>query len=126
MLLPDTGAYAERLAPGAGALFYTAGPAGDGRDEEAGTAALAELFDLLLEEPERLGKVRARLPAPGDFLTSIERHVALSLGIYMKVIASGAPTAPELDWWCDRMQMENEKAWDESLGRTSPEELGFV
>ena len=87
---------------------------------------MARLFDELLEEPGRLGTLRAQLPVLDDVLTSEARHVELSQEIYDEVIESGAPKAPELGWWTDRMQMENEKAWDESLGRTSPEELGFA
>lgn len=115
MILPNTGAFAERMREGEGALFYDAHV---GEGEEAGIAALAMLFDLLLEEPGRLDTVREHLPAPAAFLTSVLRHVELSLEIYAKVIARGAPQKPALDGWSDRVQMENEKAWDESLGRT--------
>ncbi len=126
MILPNTGAYAERLKEGAGALFYDAA---SGEGEEAGVDALAAVFDLLLEEPDRLGKVRAALPALKDVLTSVARHVELSREIYEKVIELGAPpkqVVPGLDWWVDRMQTENEIAWDKSLGRTPPEDLGLA
>ena len=126
MILPNTGAYAERFEEGRGALFYDAS---EGEGEQAGIDALARLLDSLLEQSGRLGTVRARLPAVGEVVTSVARHVALTREIYEEVIERGAPPeeeVPGLDWWTDRMQMENERAWDESLGRTPPEELGFV
>jgi hypothetical protein len=59
-------------------------------------------------------------------LTGIDRHVELSREIYDQVLERGAPPATALDWWWDRMQMENERNWDKSLGNTSPEESGFA
>jgi len=126
LLLPDIPAFAERLEEGAGALFYASTERREGEKEEAGAAALAQLFDLLLEEPERLGTLRSRLPTARDFLTGIDRHVELSREIYDQVLERGAPPATALDWWWDRMQMENERNWDKSLGNTSPEESGFA
>jgi len=131
MILPRTGAFPDRFEEGRGVLFYDvegpvpgAGEADPGGD--AGIDTMARVFSRLLEEPDRLGKVRAHLPALDEVVTSEARHVERSREIYEQVVARGAPRAPELDWWVDRMQMENEKAWDESLGRTPPEELGLA
>ena len=48
------------------------------------------------------------------------------LEIYAELVQAGAPEVGPVDWWRQRLQVAAEEAWDESLSRRTPEELGFV
>jgi len=114
MVLPRSGAYAERLADEQGALFYAQGDEAD----------LARVLQRLLDEPGLLARVRARLPAPESFTPSGEAQVAALEGLYEDARRAGPPAArvvPERE----RIWQAGEDAWALALGRCSGEELGF-
>jgi glycosyltransferase involved in cell wall biosynthesis len=115
MILPRSGAYAERLREGEGALFYAPG------DERA----LAALLARLLAEPGVLAGARERLPAAGAFTPSVAEHVRAHRTLYEEVLGSGAPrdarSVPERE----RIWQFQEDAWGAALGKCTAKELGF-
>jgi len=80
MVLPRSGAYAERLREGEGALFFEPGDA----------RALADVLARLWHEPGLLAGLRARIPS-SDTLPRIDDHVRRLVEIYDEVLRGGAP-----------------------------------
>ena len=115
LVLPRSGAYAERLTDGAGALLYAPG----------GEAELTEVLRRLLDEPGLCERLRERLPPLAELVPTVAQHVEAMLAVYEDVLRAGAPAPPAEEWWRARMQLEAERAWDASLARSSPEELGL-
>ena len=114
MILPRSGAYAGRLAEGAGALFYDPGS----------DASLAALLERLLADPRLLAGVAARVPDPRAFTPSVAEQVAHHLELYAEVAAAPVPDAravPERE----RIWQASEDAWARGLSSRRPEELGF-
>jgi glycosyltransferase involved in cell wall biosynthesis len=116
LVLPRSGAYAERLSEGAGALFYTPG------DE----AALAAVLARLLDEPGLVAALRARLPAAESFTPSTAEHVAELLAIYAEARGARTPEGVRVAPERERMAQMREDAWGAELQRRSGEELGFA
>lgn len=115
MILPRSGAYAERLSEGAGCLFYEPGDAG----------SLARCVQRLLDEPELLAQLRRDLPPIAKLAPSSSDHVEAVLGVYEEALAQGPPTAPQRDWWERKLRRERERAWDLGCSESSVAELGF-
>lgn len=115
LILPRSGAYAERLREGEGAFFYTPG------DERE----LAELFARLLEQPEVLARARERLPASRDFTPSVADHVRAHLALYAEVVAAGPPYGARVVEQRERIWQAQEDAWALGFGKCSARELGF-
>ncbi len=114
LVLPESGAYAERLRAGRGALFYPPG------DEQA----LAAVLERLLGEPGLLDELRASLPAARAFTPSSEDNVRAHLAVYEEAWRAGAPEAravPERE----RMWQAAEDSFGRELPRRTAEELGF-
>ena len=116
LVLPRSGAYAERLHEGQGALFY----------EQGEPASLARAIRSLIEEPGLLERLRARLPESARFTPSVEEQVDALLALYRDVVRRGPPPAAASDWAVERVRDAAEHAWDESLSRRTKEELGFA
>ena len=115
MILPRSGAYAERLREAEGALFY------DARDTES----LAAVLTRVLEDPALLESVASRLPRLEDVAPSLAQHVSAVQGVYDEVVALGPPEKPDVDWWGGRMRIAAEEEWDEGLKKRTAAELGF-
>jgi glycosyltransferase involved in cell wall biosynthesis len=114
MILPRSGAYAERLQEGAGVLFYDPGS----------EASLAGVLERVLADPALLTGVAARLPDPRVFTPSVAEQVARHLELYAEVAAGPRPEAravPERE----RIWQASEDAWGRELSKRRPEELGF-
>ncbi|MCZ6597168.1 MAG: glycosyltransferase [Planctomycetota bacterium] len=116
MVLPRSGAFPERLAEGAGVLFY----------EPRDAVSLAGVLRRLLDEPGLLPSLRDTLPPLEQISPSVEAHVAELLGLYREAADAGAPERPAEEWWRDRMQRQEEESWDASLSGTPAEGLGFA
>ena len=116
MIVPRTGAFAERLREGRGALFY----------EPRDAASLAAVLERILDDRSLLEGVRAALPAVADFVPTSGGHAASMAEVYAEVIAAGPPDRPDASWWSASMRQAAEREWDESLKRRSAEELGFA
>jgi len=114
MVLPRSGAYAERLEEGRGAVFYTQG------DEESLAAALERIAGA-----DALARVRAGLPELSRFVPSVEEGVRRHVEVYERAVEAGAPTdvrdVPErrMIW------QATEDAWGRSLQGCDGEELGL-
>jgi glycosyltransferase involved in cell wall biosynthesis len=115
LVLPRSGAYAERLAEGAGALFYDSHEPG----------SLARVLARLIAEPGLLAELRRSLPDPTRFCPSVEAALEPLLAIYRDVLAHGPPPAVKRDRAVERVRDAAEEAWDASLARRSAEELGL-
>ena len=115
MVLPRTGALAERLTEGAGALFF----------EPDDPDSLTKVLRRLLDEPELVARVRDALPPLEEAVPSVARQVGAHLELYERVASEGAPEVAPADWWKAEMQSAKEREWDESLSRRTAEELGF-
>lgn len=115
LVLPASGAYAERLGGARGALFYAPGDA----------AALAAVLQRLLDEPALLADLRRALPASRAFTPSVEDNVRAHLAHYEEVLRAGAPhdvrAVPERE----RIWQAGEDAWGAELQRRTGAELGF-
>lgn len=116
LVLPRAGAYAERLREGEGALFYAPG------DERELAAVLARLHD----EPGLWEDLRARLPAPGEFVPSMAEHVRVHLAVYEEALRAGAPPGVRPVPERERLWQAAEDAWGTALPRHTGEELGFT
>lgn len=114
LVLPRSGAYAERLREGEGALFYTPLDAAD----------LARVLRRLLDEPALAAGLRARLPAPRTFTTTVADQVAAHLALYAEARAAGAPAARAVPMR-ERIWQASEDAWGTALQRCTGKELGF-
>jgi glycosyltransferase involved in cell wall biosynthesis len=115
LVLPRSGAYAERLREGGGALFYEPG-------SEAGLAAVLE---RLLDEPALLSALREALPAARDFTPSTEDNVRAHLAVYEDALRAGpleVSPPPERE----RLWQAAEDAFGRELPRRTAEELGFA
>jgi len=116
MILPASGALAERLVEGAGATFYAA------NDE----ASLAKRLQELLDAPATLTRLRDGLPPLEDVAPSLAVHTAHILAVYAEVVAAGPVEPPAEDWWRARMQQVAEDDWDRNLSQRTAEELGLA
>jgi glycosyltransferase involved in cell wall biosynthesis len=116
MVLPRSGAFAERAHEGRGALLYAPGDA----------AALAAALKRLLDEPGLLARLRAAVPPPEELAPSPADHAERVLAVYAAARAAGAPPAPARDWWAARLAREEQRDWDRALAERSPQELGFA
>jgi len=114
LVLPRAGAYAERLQEGAGALFYTPLDATD----------LARVLRRLLAQPALAGELRARLPSPRAFTTSVAAQVEAHLALYAEARAAGAPAARAVPMR-ERIWQASEDAWGAALPKCTGKELGF-
>lgn len=115
LVLPRSGAYAERLREGQGALFYEPG------SEEA----LAAVLERLLAEPDLWPALRAHLPAARDFTPGSEDVVRAHLALYEEARRAGPPEVrpvPERE----RLWQASEDAFGRELPRRTAEELGFA
>jgi len=115
LVLPQSGAYAERLREGRGALFYEPGSA----------QSLAAVLERLLTEPALLRELCANLPAARDFTPSTEDNVRAHLTVYEEALRAGAPPVrpvPERE----RLWQAAEDAFERELPRHTAEELGFA
>jgi glycosyltransferase involved in cell wall biosynthesis len=115
LVLPRSGAYAERLGEGAGALFYAPGSESE----------LAAVLQRLLDEPELLAALRARLPEPRSFTASMADHVAAHLAVYARARAAGVPADVRSVPQRERIWQAQEDGFAAELSRRSAEELGF-
>ena len=114
-ILPRSGAFAERLQEGQGALFYSA------RD----AAALAALLDRVVLEPELLEAARRRLPALAEVAPGVERQVDELRTIYAEAQAAGPPAVREEDSPSGPERAASQARWDAQMGAASAEELGL-
>jgi glycosyltransferase involved in cell wall biosynthesis len=114
MVLPKSGAYAERLAEGAGALFYA----------PLEPRALAGVLTRLLTEPGLLAELRTRLPALEAFAPSVAGAVRAHLELYEAARSAGAPRASAVPAR-ERIWQAAEDAWGAALPKCTGKELGF-
>lgn len=114
MVLPRSGAYAERAAA-RGGLFYERG------DE----ASLARAMQGLLDEPARLPALRAELPEPHAFTPGIAESARDLLEVYARAIAAGAPTGVRAMPERERIWQASQEAWDRGLTAAPGEETGL-
>ncbi|MSR62570.1 MAG: glycosyltransferase [Planctomycetes bacterium] len=114
LVLPQSGAYAERLAEEQGALFYAQG---DERD-------LARVLQRLLDEPGLLARLRTSLPEPQHFTPSGAAQVAALVALYADARRAGAPDARVVSER-ERIWQAGEDAWARALQQCSGKELGF-
>ncbi len=115
LVLPRSGAYAERLQERRGALFYDPGSEG----------ALAGVLERLLAEPGLLEDLRRRLPAPGEFTPTVADAVERHLELYREVLAAGPPAAVRALPERELVWKAAEEAWDRALARSSAHDLGL-
>jgi len=114
LVLPRSGSYAERLIEGQGALFY----------EPGSDAELAALFARLMDEPDLVERLRARLPESRRFTPTMADYVRRHVALYDRALAAGAPavrTVPERE----RIWQATEDAWGRELQKRTGEELGL-
>ena len=116
LVLPRSGAYAERLAEERGALFYAPGDA----------AGLAAVLQRLVDEPGLVERLRAALPASRAFTPSADEHVRAHLAVYEDVLRAGPPEGARAVPERERIWQAHEDAWGRELPRRSGEELGFA
>jgi glycosyltransferase involved in cell wall biosynthesis len=115
MVLPESGAYAERAA-GQGGLFYAPGDDAD----------LARALGRLLDDPGCLAALREALPEPSTFTTGVAQSAGAHLEVYARAIAAGAPSDArpmperELIW------KASQEAWDRGLAGAPGEETGLA
>lgn len=121
-VLPRAGAFVERVqgAQGAGgdgawALLFDPGD----------PASLAAALQSVLDDPDRLVRLRAALPEPAAIVPTLAEHVAGWTALYEEVVPLGGPEVEEPDWWQDRMRAAFEADWDASLRQRSASEVGF-
>jgi hypothetical protein len=114
-VLPRSGAYAERLREGGGALFY----------EPGSESGLAAVLQRMLDEPELQPGLRARLPDPRSFTASMEDHVAAHLAVYALARAAGVPGDVRSVPQRERIWQAQEDGFGAELSRRTAEELGF-
>lgn len=115
MILPESGAFRERMSEANGAFFF----------EPRKSASLTALLQRLLDRPELVAEARRRILEQGSIVPGMGDHLDQLLVHYRAAREAGAPEMPEADWWAARMQTEAERAWDEGLQRADAEELGF-
>ena len=84
LVLPRSGAYAERMHEGEGALFYDPGS----------DASLTAVVERLLAEPALLSTLRARLPAARTFTPSVEDVVRAHLALRGRPPRRAPPVRP--------------------------------
>ncbi len=116
MILPRSGAFADRLTEGHGVLFY----------ERGNEADLARVLASIQSDPGSVERVREKLPAVRALVPTVEDHLRTMLGIYEEVVRQGAPRVAPPNWWRDRLQEKAEEAWDRGLSTRSAEELGLA
>ena len=116
LVLPRSGAYAERLREGEGALFYDPGS----------EASLAAALARLLDEPGLLERLRATLPDPRRFIPDLQHDVRAHLEVYERVRAAGPPLDARAVPERERIWQAGEDAWGTALQRCTAEELGFT
>jgi len=114
-VLPNSGAFVERAEGAAWAVLYEAGD----------PSSLADGLQAVLEDPDRLVRMRAGLPEPEAVVPSLEAHVATWSSIYEEIVPLGAPEPAEPDWWLDRMRTAFEADWDASLQQRPAAEVGL-
>jgi glycosyltransferase involved in cell wall biosynthesis len=112
LVLPRSGAFAQRFRDGRGVRFY----------EPGDVAALARVIGELAL-PGHLDALRAR-PAPprGPGAAAV---LGVLEGLYERLVAQGAPDVPPEEWFEARLRASELAAWDDALGRTPPADLGF-
>lgn len=115
LVLPRSGAYAERLSEGRGALFY----------EPGNELALAAVLQRLLDEPGLVEGLRRSLPAARDFTPSADEHVRAHLAVYEAVLRAGPPRDVRAVSERERIWQAGEDAWDAALQQRTGKELGF-
>lgn len=116
VILPKSGAFAERLQDEKGGLTYE-------RDDPA---SLASCIQRLLDEPGLLEKLRGAIPARRDICPSLSQQVQRLEGIYNAAVEAGAPELEQEDSSDARQARENwVEEWDRALSQASPVELGF-
>lgn len=115
LVLPRSGAYAERLREGQGALFY----------EPGSETSLAAVLERLLSEPGLLEGLRAGLPNAREFTPSSEDNVRAHLAVYEEARRAGAPEVRAVPGR-ERMWQAAEDAFGSELPRRTAEELGFA
>ena len=115
LVLPRSGAYAERLQEGRGALFYQPGSEVD----------LAAALQRCLDEPGLVAELRAALPAARAFTPSVADNVRAHLAVYEAVLRAGPPDARAVPQR-ERIWQAAEDAWGSALPRHTGEELGFA
>lgn len=116
LVLPESGAYAERLRAGEGALFYR-----PGSEEE-----LAAVLERLLAEPGLWDELRRRLPAPRAFTPSAEDDVRAHLEVYEEARRAGPPRDVRAVPERERLWQAAEDAWGRELPKHTAQELGFA
>ncbi len=116
LVLPRSGAYAERLQEGQGALFYAPG------DERA----LAAVLQRLLEQAGLLAQLRGALPAPSAFTPSVADNVRAHLALYDEALRAGPRDDVRAVSERERIWQAHEDAWGRELARRTGEELGFA
>ncbi len=116
VLLPNSGAFAERLQDEQGGLTYE-------RDDPA---SLASCMLRLLDEPGLLEKLRKAIPARSDICPSLADQVLRLEGIYKAAVEAGAPAFVQEDSANSSQAREDwVKQWDQALSQASPVDLGF-
>jgi glycosyltransferase involved in cell wall biosynthesis len=115
-LLPAAGAFEERARGQAHAALY---PPGD-------SAALADLLQGLLSNPERLARMRAAVPSAGSGALDWDAHAATMLPLYRQAIAAGAPELAPRQWYEDRLEQHQNERWEAGLSAAPADQLGFA
>jgi len=114
-LLPNRGAFNDRLVEERGGLLY----------ESSSVSSLANAMARLLDEPELLGRLRASIPPVGEIAPTLDQMVGSLEAVYAKALSTGPPDAPEEQSLQDMVRARALEEWDKSLSRRSTVELGF-
>ena len=114
-LLPNCGAFRDRLVEERGGLLY----------ESSSVNSLSSAIARLLDDPELLGRLRTSIPPSSEIAPTLDQMVESLEAVYAKALAAGPPDAPEDQSLQDMVRARALEEWDKSLSRRSAVELGF-
>ena len=114
-LLPNRGAFTERLVGERGGLLY----------ESSSASSLSSAIARLLDESPLLSQLRASIPPVSEIAPTLDQMVERLEAVYTKALAVSPPDAPEDQSLQDMVRARALEEWDKSLSRRSAAELGF-
>lgn len=115
LVIPRTPAFTERFFDGRAALLY----------EPDDAASLTATLARLLREADLWPRLCAEAESVAASLQDADAIAQRYLEVYERALAAGPPATRAQAWYEVRMAQEALRAWDQSLSRCSPAQLGF-
>ncbi|MFT5283914.1 MAG: glycosyltransferase involved in cell wall biosynthesis [Planctomycetota bacterium] len=114
-ILPNRGAFVERLEAHKAGVLY----------ESSSSDDLAAVIERLLADARILDELRAGIPDHDQISPNLEQMVNQLESVYNVALEAGPPTPPGDESLVDLVRARALQEWDKSLQRRTPTELGF-